>query len=301
MTSTSSSTIKAAWQADAEIAARYINAENATRPFAKLMLEMADAVAPSSVSSGEQDHRIFDLGCGTGAIEAELYARLSPADAARVRILAGDVSPPMLAYLAQRAEEQGWSGVTTRIVDGTKLDDAQLDGAEFDRVYVCFAVFMLPVDTPAKLAGLVRKGGVVGVSSWADLPWFPVLKRAYEEMGDEGPGELSRETVWSVVTNGKPWFEKGFVKEALEGAGLKGVEVRQERVRVKCGTPDMVMLNMGFVLGILSQQWPEEKREGWLKEVNERMRAIIVEQAGGEDGTVFWEFEGIVGVGVKGE
>nr|GFD51825.1 hypothetical protein [Tanacetum cinerariifolium] len=61
------------------------------------------------------------------------------------------------------------------------------------------------------------------------------------------------------------------------------------------------MTTMSIVLGMLSAQWPEEKREAWLKELLETMKGIVIEEVGGPDGHVFMDFEGIVGVGVKGE
>lgn len=59
------------------------------------------------------------------------------------------------------------------------------------------------------------------------------------------------------------------------------------------------MMMMEFVLGLLSKQWVEEVREKWLKEVQEIMKAILVEEAGGVDQSVFMTCEGTVGVGWK--
>lgn len=301
-TGKAASTIRAAWENDPDVARRYAIAERATRPFAKMMVELARSLAPPKDGA---EVEVFDLGCGTGAVEAELYSALEKEGEGEgkegVRILAGDVSPPMLSYLSARAEREGWSGVSAQTVDGTKLGEAEaLRGKSFDQVYVGFAVFMLPPAVPKELVGLVKPGGTLGVTSWADLPWFPVLAEAYKRMEDGPPAPVQRD-VWSAVTNGLAWHDTEFVRSTLEEAGLERVQVRKERVEVDVGDADTVMGSMGFVLGILSKQWPEEKREGWLVDAKRAFREVLVENEGEGGKGMEWVFEGIVGVGVKPE
>ena len=103
------------------------------------------------------------------------------------------------------------------------------------------------------------------------------------------------------MTNGRPWNDISFVTAQLEEVGLQKVEVVQKKFNVNCGTPDIFMTTMGFMLRMLSKQWPEEKREEWLQGVGETMKELVREEAGGDDKHVFMDFEGIVGVGVKGQ
>lgn len=287
--------IKSAWQQTTDVAERYKVAENATRPFAKIMIDLANKLAPPP----SPPLRVFDLACGTGAVEAELYAATPREQWDGLSVLAGDISPPMLEYLSARKEAEGWSGVQTKVVDGAKVEDAGV-GADFARVFVGFAIFVLPVDTLGKLAKLVRPGGTLAVSSWAYLPWFPLLEEAYKGIQD-GPEMPTHEQLYAGMMNGQPWQDRAFVKGQLEEVGLQRVEVVQEVFNVDCGTPDNFMTAMGFVLGLLSHRWPEEKREVWSKEVSAGMRKVVVEKVGGEDKHLFLDFEGIVGVGVKGE
>jgi SAM-dependent methyltransferase len=296
--------MRAAWENDPDVARRYAIAERATRPFARMMVEMSRELSSSSSPAAKEGGKeevevdVFDLGCGTGAVEAEMYAALGEGEKERMRILAGDVSPPMLAYLASRAEQEGWGGVSTHTVDGTRLTEvAVLEGKTFDHVYVGFAVFMLPPSVPSQLAALVKPGGTLALTSWADLPWFPVLAEAYKRMAD-GPDQPVQADVWSAVTNGLAWQDTAFVQQTLEEAGLGKVEVKKEKVAVDVGDADTVMGSMGFVLGILSQQWPEGKREGWLADAKRAFREVLVERRGEGEG-MEWVFEGIVGVGVK--
>lgn len=243
--------------------------------------------------------RIFDLACGTGAVEAEIYAAVQREQWGDLNVLAGDISQPMLDYLSSRGKEEGWSGLETRLVDGNKLDE--LDGSEaFAHVYVGFAMYVFPGETLGKLAHLVQHGGTLAVSTWAYLLWYGLLERTYERM--ESALELPTQAqLWAGMTNGLPWHDKEFVREQLEGAGLQMVEVVQTKINVDCGTPEVFMATMELVLGMLSKQWPEEKREGLLKEVRQTMNGIVLEEVGGEGKHVFLEAEGIVGVGLKGQ
>ena len=102
---------QALWQ-DPSIAERYANAEKATRPFAKLVLEKAN------LSSFEEHINVFDLACGTGAAIKELYDAVPEEKWNGVKVLGGDVSESMVEYLKVRGEKEGWTGLETQVVDG---------------------------------------------------------------------------------------------------------------------------------------------------------------------------------------
>ena len=287
------SNITSTWQ-DSDVAQRYKAAENATRPFAKIMVELSDQLTTIKTTPT----RILDLACGTGAVEAEIYAAVKKEQWDSLKILAGDISTPMLEYLAKRGESEGWSGLETRVIDGIKLDLSQED--DFAHAFVSFGIFVLPSDVTGKLAKKVLPGGTVGISTWANLPWLDLLARTYAAMPD-GPQLPSEEQLWSSFTNSRPWNEASFVRQQLEEAGLSKVEVVQRKINIECGTPDVCMTMMGFVLRMLSRRWPEEKREDWHRDLMKIMKDILAEDAGGVDECVFMDFEGIVGVGLKGE
>lgn len=107
-----------AWS-QADVAEKYANAENATRPFARIMVEKSGL--PSSISSsqeGKEVYNVFDLATGTGAAIQELYDAVPREKWGQLKVLGGDLSAPMLAYLGKRGEKQGWMGLETRVVDG---------------------------------------------------------------------------------------------------------------------------------------------------------------------------------------
>ncbi|KAH6639547.1 S-adenosyl-L-methionine-dependent methyltransferase [Boeremia exigua] len=287
--------IKSIWQQTPDVAERYKAAENATRPFAKTMV----AVTEELTTLKSTPVHILDLGCGTGAIVAELYDAIPQAQWPDLHILAGDISQPMLEYLKTRGEQEGWSSLTTQNIDATKLPAADLR-ADFAHVFVGFAIFMLPPDVLPQLAQKTVPGGTIAVSSWVHLPWYELLGKVYAKMQD-GPELPTQDELRAGMTNGRPWHQIEYVREQLQAVGLQKVDVRQEKVNVDCGTPETFSTTMGFVIVMLSKQWPEEKREEWVKGVGETMKEIVTEEAGGADKHMFMEFEAIVGVGLKGE
>ncbi|KAF9690498.1 hypothetical protein EKO04_011289 [Ascochyta lentis] len=287
--------VTSAWQSS-NVAQRYKAAENATRPFAAIMASQTHVAA----STGSKRARVFDLACGTGAVEAEIYSALDRENWSAVEILASDISQPMLGYLAARGEREGWTGLTTRVVDGKELNMSEEEEELFTHVFVGFGIFVLPTDTMRKLALLMHPQGALAVSTWATVPWYELLEETYKRI-ENGPEVPSQRQLWGVLTDGRAWYDASFVELQLREAGLQRVETVQKMVTVDCGTPDVFMTTMGFVLGMLSKQWSEDVRDKWLNEVEGTMKGILIEEAGGMDKPVFMEFEGIVGVGWKGQ
>jgi SAM-dependent methyltransferase len=93
-----------------------------TQPRATSKWKKEPAPSPPSwskeLSSRTSPVKILDLACGTGAVVKEIYDAVPREKWPEVNILAGDTSDPMLEFLHERAEMQGWSGVETRKVDG---------------------------------------------------------------------------------------------------------------------------------------------------------------------------------------
>jgi SAM-dependent methyltransferase len=104
-----------AWRNDPSVAARYANAENATRPFAKRLVAKSGIAAAAAAAA---PIRALDLATGTGALVAELYAAVPQEHWGSMSVLCGDVSASMLAYVQERGQGAGWAGLETGIVDG---------------------------------------------------------------------------------------------------------------------------------------------------------------------------------------
>lgn len=104
--------VQKSWQ-DKSIAEKYARSEKATKPFGELMVNKA------GFDKLEGDAHIFDLACGTGAVEAALYEVLPKEKWGSTKVLGGDISESMLDYLKERADNEGWTGVETQVIDAT--------------------------------------------------------------------------------------------------------------------------------------------------------------------------------------
>ena len=123
--------------------------------------------------------RVLDVGCGCGATTLELAAAVGRAG----RVVAIDISRPMLARAEQRARQRG---LADRIE--FRLDDAQtasLGSAGFDVVFSRFGVmfFADPVAAFANLRAALRDGGRLAFVCWQPReknPWMmaPALAAA---------------------------------------------------------------------------------------------------------------------------
>lgn len=97
---------------DPDAAARYANAENATRPFCKILVEK------SGLANVKKDVHVFDLATGTGAAIQELYDAVPKEQWEHLKVLGADSSPAMLEYLKARGEKSEWPGLKIEVMDG---------------------------------------------------------------------------------------------------------------------------------------------------------------------------------------
>ncbi len=113
------------------------------------------ATAFADAAGVEQGRRALDVGCGPGALTAELVGRVGPELVAAV-----DPSPPFVEACAARHP-----GVDVRL---GRAEELQFDPGQFD-VALSQLVFHF-VGEPERAAGelcrVVRKGGTVGACVW---------------------------------------------------------------------------------------------------------------------------------------
>ncbi len=127
---------------------------------------------------------ICDFGCGTGLLAEQLADRVGAIDAV-------DTSPAMLAVLARKIVERGWTNIRTMA--------KPVASAAYDLI-VCSSVCAFVEDYPAtakRLAATLGPGGLFVQWDWELDPTA------------EQPHGLSRDTI----------------QRALEGAGLTNISV----------------------------------------------------------------------------
>ena len=120
----------------------------------------------AGVSVGE---RVLDIGCGTGA-HSLTAARMVGAGG---RVLATDISEPLLKRTQERAEAAGLA-VEAAVADGQVFP---FEAGAFDLVTSRFGVmfFADPAAAFANIASAVRSGGRMVFGTWApvhDNPWW---------------------------------------------------------------------------------------------------------------------------------
>lgn len=156
-----------------------------SRPLAETFADFADVRA---------EHRVLDVGCGPGALTAELVARVGPAS-----VCAIDPSPPFVAACAERFPE-----VDVRLGVGEHIEVA--DGT-FDRVLSQLVLHFVSdgEQVARELHRVLRPGGVAAACVWDFAEGMEMLRLFWDaalavrpDAPDEartlrfgGPGEIA--------------------------------------------------------------------------------------------------------------
>lgn len=223
-------------------------------PWAEVLVELA-GVADA--------HAVLDVASGTGAV-----ARLAARRAGRAgRVVASDVSGPMLAVAAARGAGQEAAPIEYVEAPVTALPLAE---AEFD-VVLCQQGLPFFTDRPAAAAEMrrvLRPGGSVAVSVWAaghDLEPFAAYTDALEAHGVEPPFPRAYDGA-SYVMGAQD------VERLLSGAGFVDVEV--QKLELTVGWPSAVAAASGIFgtpFAPLVNGLPAERREALLADIAERL------------------------------
>lgn len=153
---------------------------------------------------GVQDsHRILDVGCGSGALDRHLVARLGP----NVRIDAVDINAFMLAEAKALAAAQGL-GDRIRFGRGSALDLPFAD-ATFDSVYSVTVLEECDADRAiAEIMRVTKPGGRIGIAvraidlaQWWNLDLPPALKAKVDIPPQSvGPGGVADRSLYRRMT-----------------------------------------------------------------------------------------------------
>ena len=170
--------------------------------------QLADLAA---VSAGQ---RVLDVGCGPGALTAELVNRLGAAAVSAV-----DPSEPFVA-----AAEERHPGVDVRRAAAERLP---FQDAEFDATLAQLVVHLMenPSAGVDELVRVTRKHGVVAASVW-------------DYAGGRGPvsvlWDAARELDPEVVDESQlAGVREGHLAELFDAAGLQEVEEAAHSIRVE--------------------------------------------------------------------
>jgi ubiquinone/menaquinone biosynthesis C-methylase UbiE len=195
----SSGAAAAGWSRGAAERAQYLG------PITEMMLDMA------GLSPGQH---ILDVAAGTGEQTLLAARRVGPTG----RIVATDISAPMLGIAADSARQHGFSNVETRVTDARQLG---FESGSFDAAISRLALMLIPERAKAltEIYRILRPGGrfaAIVLSSAATNP--------YTEL----PMAIARRfTGRSAETLADPGFfalgDSSMLRRAYEQAGFRDV------------------------------------------------------------------------------
>ena len=195
---------------------------------------------------------VLEIGCGTGAVTLPLAEAVGE----HGRVVAVDISEPMLGSARQRVEESGLHNVT--LLAG----DAQVMGFEpaaFDvatsRMGVMF--FADPVAAFRNIGGALKPGGRLVFACWAPLAenrhWLISYDIALRHLGpapstDHEAGPLA-------------FGDPEYVRRVLAAAGFAEITIERAHPTIICGSPEeeaRQALMMGPTARLIEAKQPDE-------------------------------------------
>lgn len=162
----------------------------------------------ADVAGVQSGQRALDVGCGTGALTAELVARLGPGS-----VVAVDPSQQFVDTVRQRQPDVE---VQLASAEALPFDDGQFD-ATLAQLVVHFMAD--PVAGIAEMARVTRPGGVVAACVW-----------------DYGGGQDPLSAFWAAARDLDPTVageddlagaREGHLAELFDAAGLQSVEATE--------------------------------------------------------------------------
>jgi SAM-dependent methyltransferase len=174
--------------------------------------------------------RVLDVGCGPGALTAELVGRLGAAD-----VTAIDPSPPFVTACTER-----FPGVDVRSGRGEALP---FPDQSFDRVMAQLVLHFVSdaSATAAEFVRVLRPGGVAAACVWDFAEGMQMLRAFWDaalDVDSDAPDEAR-----TLRFGGE-----GEIVELFEAAGLE--DVRETTLEVHSTYSDFDELWAGFMAGI---------------------------------------------------
>jgi SAM-dependent methyltransferase len=202
------------------------------------------------IAGGES---VLEIGCGTGAVTVPLARAVGE----HGRVVAVDISEPMLGAARQRVGESGMHNVTLLPGDAQVLafEQAAFDVAT-SRMGVMF--FADPVAAFRNIAGALRPGGRLVFACWAPLAenrhWLISCDIALRHLGqpapstDHEPGPLA-------------FANPDYIRRILAAAGFGEIMVERAHPTIIGGSPEeesRQALMMGPTARLIEAKKPSE-------------------------------------------
>jgi len=223
------------------------------------------------LASGES---VLEIGCGTGALTVPLATEVGE----RGRVIAVDISEPMLGAARQRVGEHGLRNVTLLHGDAQVFD---FEPAAFDlatsRMGIMF--FADPVAAFRNIGGALKPSGRLVFACWAPLEenqhWLISYEIALRHLGPPAPPPAHEP---GPLAFGNP----DYIRHVLATAGFAGITVERAHPTIMGGSPDeeaRQALMMGPTARLLEERKPSEAtRQAIAREIE---AAFVAEASSG--------------------
>jgi SAM-dependent methyltransferase len=196
---------------------------------------------------------VLEIGCGTGAVTLPLAKAVGEYG----RVVAVDISEPMLAVARQRVDETGIHNVTLLLGDAQVM---ALEQGAFDvatsRMGVMF--FADPVAAFRNISGALKPGGRLVFACWAPLAenrhWLISYDIAVRHLGPPAP---STDHEPGPLAFGNP----DYLRRTLTAAGLADVTIERAHPTIIGGSADeeaRQALMMGPTARLIEAKKPDE-------------------------------------------
>lgn len=241
---------------------------------------LALLLARLGISPGES---VLEVGCGTGALTLPLAAAIGE----HGRVVAVDISEPMLGSARQRVGESGLRNVTLL------LGDAQVfafEPAAFDlatsRMGVMF--FADPIAAFRNIRGALKPGGRLVFACWGPLAenrhWLISHDIAQRHLGPPSPKPTHEPSPLAFA-------DPDYVLAVLAAAGFAEISVERAHPTIIGGTPEdeaRQALTMGPTARLIDEKQPDEAiRQTIAREIEEAFAAEVSSGAIRLPATVF--------------
>ena len=196
---------------------------------------------------------VLEIGCGTGALTLPLAQAVGP----RGRVVAVDISEPMLDAARRRVGESGAPNVTLFLGDaqGFAFQPASFDVAT-SRMGVMF--FADPVAAFRNIGGALKPGGRLVFACWAPLAENPHWLISYDiALRHLGPPVSADDHEPGPLAFGDPKY----ISRVLAAAGFTDVGVERAHPTIIGGSPEeeaRQALIMGPTARLIEAKNPDE-------------------------------------------
>jgi len=213
---------------------------------------------------------VLEIGCGTGAMTLPIATAVG----VHGRVVAVDISEPMLGAARQRVGERGLGNVTLLLGDAQVFD---FEPAAFDlatsRMGVMF--FADPAAAFRNIGGALKPGGPLVFACWAPLAenrhWLISYDVALRHLGPPAPQPAHEPGPLAFA-------DPDYIREFLAAAGFAEITVERDHPTIIGGSPEeeaRQAMMMGPTARLIEEKEPAEAtRQTIAREIEAAFAAV---------------------------